>query len=92
MCFVCAVPGRRVILPFLETREPPAPYTQYCLHRGPHAAQRDRWHPGFNIYSKRLKRELQQRINHPGVLATKVGYFGVKSAKVPPGADGHLSC
>ena len=29
---------------------------------------------------------------HPGVLATKVGYFGVKSAKVPHGADGHLIC
>ena len=25
---------------------------------------------------------------YPGVLATKVGYFGVKSANVPPGADG----
>ena len=24
----------------------------------------------------------QRRLNHPGVLATKVGYFGVKSAKV----------
>ena len=25
---------------------------------------------------------------HPGVLATKVRYFGVKSAKVPPGQMG----
>ena len=25
---------------------------------------------------------------HPGVLATKVGYFGVKSAKVPRGQMG----
>ena len=33
-------------------------------------------------------------LSHPGVLllATKVGYFGVKSAKVLPGADGHLIC
>ena len=31
-------------------------------------------------------------LKHPGVLATKVGYFGVKSTKVPPGADGHLIC
>ena len=29
---------------------------------------------------------------HGGVLATKVGYFGVKSAKVLLGADGHLTC
>ena len=29
---------------------------------------------------------------YQGVLATKVGYFGVKSTKVPPGADGHLIC
>ena len=29
--------------------------------------------------------------DHPGELATKVGYFGVKSAKVPLGADRHLS-
>ena len=30
---------------------------------------------------------------HCGVLVTKVGYFGVKSAKVPrgAGADGHLT-
>ena len=29
---------------------------------------------------------------HQGVLATKVGYFGVKSAKVYLGTDGHLIC
>ena len=29
---------------------------------------------------------------HQGVVATKVGYFGVKSAKVYPGTDGHLTC
>ena len=29
---------------------------------------------------------------HPGALVAKVGYFGVKSAKVPPGADGHQTC
>ena len=27
-------------------------------------------------------------IDHPGVLVAKVGYFGVKSAKVPPGQMG----
>ena len=26
---------------------------------------------------------------HPGVLATKVGYFGVKSTNTPLGGDGH---
>ena len=29
---------------------------------------------------------------HPGVLATKVRYFGVKSTNVPLGADGHQTC
>ena len=29
---------------------------------------------------------------HPGVLATKVGYFGVKSAKVGLGPGGHQTC
>ena len=29
---------------------------------------------------------------HPGVVATKVRYFGVKSTKVLPGADGHQTC
>ena len=29
---------------------------------------------------------------HQGKLATKVRYFGVKSTKVPLGADGHLVC
>ena len=36
-----------------------------------------------------LERDL---LTHGGELVTKVGYFGVKSAKVPPGADGHLIC
>ena len=30
--------------------------------------------------------------HHGGVVATKVAYFGVKSAKVLPGADGHQTC
>ena len=30
-----------------------------------------------------------RRVRHPGVVATKVGYFGVTSTKVHPGADGH---
>ena len=29
---------------------------------------------------------------HPGVVDAKVGYFGVKLTKVPPGADGHQTC
>ena len=30
--------------------------------------------------------------NHQGELATKVRYFGAKSANVPTWADGHLTC
>ena len=35
---------------------------------------------------------VEMNFNHGGELVTKVGYFGVKSAKVPPGADGYLIC
>ena len=35
---------------------------------------------------------LRERACPGGVLATKVRYFGVKSDKVLPGADGHLTC
>ena len=35
---------------------------------------------------------LRERACPGGVLATKVRYFGVKYAKVLPGADGHLTC
>ena len=31
---------------------------------------------------------VRMRTFHPGVVATKVRYFGVKSTKVPLGADG----
>ena len=54
MCFVCAVPGRRVILPFLETREPPAPYTACTVALTRHS---DRWHPGFSK-KRALKRAV----------------------------------
>ena len=37
-------------------------------------------------------RVLLKSGTHPGVLATKVRYFGVKSTKVLPGADGHQTC
>ena len=33
-----------------------------------------------------------KRNDHQGVLATKVPYFGVKSANVGLGPDGHLIC
>ena len=51
------------------------------------------------ILAKRLDRGVQMIAHdravqpaHQGVLATKVGYFGVKSANVGLGPDGHLIC
>ena len=49
--------------------------------------------PYYPIYSCNYRNvfvcvHVRMRTFHPGVVATKVRYFGVKSTKVPLGADG----
>ena len=46
--------------------------------------------PKYSILTRKIRDNLGYL--HPGVLATKVGYFGVKLTKVPLGADGHQTC
>eukprot|EP00964_Phaeocystis_antarctica_P154007 scaffold122503_cov57-Phaeocystis_antarctica.AAC.1 len=48
---------------------------------------------GGNLH-RRCEQKLEKRMvcAHGGVLATKVGYLGVKSTNVPTGADGHQTC
>ena len=65
LCLCCRV---GVILPFLETREPPAPYTACTVALTRHS---DRWHPGFS--KKRALKERYKRtvnLHNPLIVTT----------------------